>query len=368
MSRSKRVRIAAALLACSGALSACGSAPNESSSASAGQPTSADSVAVDVGTTKVNVRGPMKLAYFSLGTNNSYLQAAIKSVKESVAKVPGASVRVFDANFDASTQFNQIQNALQSKKYNAAIVLPVDPQLICNILTEQAPAEGMVVSVMTGALCGRTVKEGDGLWAPGTLDYVGGVHTYNYWKQYLDYVVEENPGPQKAVVLTGPKINAITVNLDKALEDVQAEHPGFKVVAKQDTDYSVPVAQQKMVPMIQAHPDATIFFSAYSNLTRGAMQALRGAGKVGKIKIYDKGATEWAIAQMHEGTIETTTPEHPVAIMSRQVELLQHAFEGKQVPRFVPNDGAPVPKGADARTGLVIVDQKAAKTFQPESD
>jgi ribose transport system substrate-binding protein len=367
MFRKNRAWVAAAVVACAGAVAACGSAPNETST-STGQAASSDSVAVDVGTTKVNVKGPMKLAYFSLGTNNSYLQAAIKSVKDSVAKIPGASVRVFDANFDASTQFNQIQNALQSKKYNAAIVLPVDPQLICNILTKQAPTQGLVVSVMTGALCGRTVKEGDGLWAPGTLDYVGGVHTYNYWKQYLDYVVEKNPGPQKVLVLTGPKINAITVNLDKALKDVQAEHPDFKVVAKQDTDYSVPVAQQKMVPMIQAHPDATIFFSAYSNLTRGAMQALQGAGKVGKIKIYDKGATEWAINQLRAGKIETTTPEHPVAIMSKQVELLQDALDGKKVPRFVGNDGAPIPAGADEKTGLVIIDQKAAKTFEPESD
>lgn len=368
---SRRGSISGLALASAAALSmavaGCGSSPNSSGTPGAGA-TGADSVKVNLGSTTVSVKPPMKLAFFELGTNNSYLQANIRSVKEAVGKLPGASVQVFDGKFDPSTQFNQIQNALQSGKFNTAIALPADPQLLCKALTQAAPSKGVIVSVMTNGLCGRAGNEGAGLRAPGTLTYVGGVHTQKYWKAYLDYVVKQNPGPQKVLVLTGPKINAITVALNKALADIQKEHPEFKVVASGETDYSVPVAQQKMVPMLQAHQDATLLFSAYSNLTKGAIQAMKAAGKLGKIKIYDKGGTTYAVQQLKAGTIEATTPEYPVTIIKKQVELLNDALNGKTVPPFVPNDGAPLPADADPATGLVVIDKNSVATFKAESD
>ena len=57
----------------------------------------------------------LKIAYFSAGSNNVYLQAGIKAAKDTAKKV-GADMTVFDGSFDPKKQFDQIQNAITSKK------------------------------------------------------------------------------------------------------------------------------------------------------------------------------------------------------------------------------------------------------------
>lgn len=348
------------------ALAGCGSS-EESKGAAAASSKEGKTVEVDVGTMKVPVKLPLHVAYFEAGTNNSYLQAEIKSAEKQIAKMPGATMTVFDGKFDPTTQFDEVQNAIQSHKYNAAIIPAVDPALLCDILSKQAPAAGMIVSTTTTPICKAAPNEGEGLWTPGTLDFIGGTHTIAYWKEYLEWVVKRNPGPQQVIVMEGPEESPITTNLNAALKEIEKEHPEFKVVGVGVTEYSVPSAQEKMGPLIQAHPNATILFSAYSNITKGAFAALEQAGKMGTMKVYDKGATEWAMKELREGKIESTTPECPRTIPLASLKALQEAFEGKSVPRFVPNDGAPLP-AKTTKTGLVILTKSDMSGFIPNCE
>ncbi len=316
---------------------------------------------------KVNVQGPLRIAVALPGTNNSYLQSQIAQVKEDVAKIPGASVTIFDGKFDPTTQFNELQNIVQSGKYNAILLPSLDSNLNCNIVTKDAPERGILVVAMTTALCGRTVNEGDELWAPGSLAYVGGVDTIEYWTRYLEYVIKENPGPQKVIILKGPENIGITINLQAALKKVRAEHPEFEIVAQANTDYSIPQGNQKAASMIQAHPDATIIFCAYVTLTQGAVQAVEAAGKTGKYKIYDKGSSAYSLQQIAAGVVQASSPEYPKTSISSAVQVLQDALAGKPVQRFLKNGGAPTPSDADPATGFFVVTKENAATFKPES-
>ncbi len=364
-SRLRTSLAAAAIAGCTLLAAACGNS-STTPAASSGS-ADAKTVQVDVGTMKVKVKGPLRIAVALPGTNNSYLQSQIKQVKEDVSKIPGASVTVFDGKFDPTTQFNVLQNIVQSGKYNAILVPSLDSNLNCNIATKDAPERGIVVVAMTTALCGRTVKEGDELWAPGSLSYVGGVDTIGYWTKYLEYVIEQNPGPQKVILLKGPENIGITINLQAALKKVRAEHPEFKIVAQANTDYSIPQGNKKAAEMIQAHPDATIIFAAYVTLTQGAIQAVEAAGKTGKFKIYDKGSSAYSLQKIEAGVIEASAPEYPKTTISSAVKLLQDAFAGKPVSRFLKNGGASTPADADPATGFFLVTKENASTFKSES-
>lgn len=324
-------------------------------------------VSVDVGTVKVKVGKPIRLAVALPGTNNSYVQAQIKAVKREIARIPGAQVAIFDGNFDPTTQFNELQNIVQSGRYNALLLPSLDSNLNCDVATKDAPRRGIVVIALTTALCGRTVNEGEELWAPGTLSYIGGLETTQYFRKYLEYVVRHNPGPQRVLVVAGPQNIGITINLQAALKMIHAEHPEFEVVQIAYTDYSIPQGNEKTVPMLQAHPDATILFCAYVTLTQGAVQAVAAAGRTGRLKIYDKGSSAWSIAQLKAGTIQASSPEYPVTTITSAVQALVSAFEGKAVPRFVKNGGAPAPPGADPTTGFFLVTKDNADGFKAES-
>ena len=218
--------------------------------------------------------GKLKIAYLDAASNNVYLQAGIQAAKDTAKKL-GAEMTVFDANWSPTTQYNQTQNAISSKKFNAFIAEMNDGRQACKILTQTAPKAGILVSVVNQPLCNRATQEGTGLWAPGTLDFVGGTQGRQPFRDWLMQIAKDNPGPQKVAVLTGPDLNANTINTDLAIKDVKKKYPNFKFVAVVRTDYWVPQGNAKAVPLLQAHSDLTILIGNYSDITRGASRPSR---------------------------------------------------------------------------------------------
>ncbi len=301
--------------------------------------------------------GPLKIAFFT-ATGNEYLSAQIKAAEETAEKV-GASLTVFDSKFDAATQANQVQDALTSGKFNAFIMQSVQPDQICTAV-RRALEQGVLVSVVNQAICKRGLNEGEELWEPGTVDYVGGTQTKAAFKAWLDEIVAANPGPQKAAVLMGLPTSTNTLNTIDAIEEITREHPDFKVVAKATTDYSVAQGQQKAQDMLQAHPDLTLVISNYSDVTKGALQAVTSAGRADAVTVYDYGANRWAVDQVKAGKLGATGLMLPYTEVASAVQDLAAAWTGEGPAKF--NDLAE----SDKAGGSLVIDRERAQGFTPE--
>ncbi len=286
---------------------------------------------------------PLRIAFLSAATNNVYLQAGIKGAKDAAAKY-GATVDVFDANWSPVTQFNQAQNAISSGKYQAILGEMNDGNQACSILTKDAPAKNIMVAIANDPLCGRASNEGVDLWAPGTLTFIGGSQGRTAFRDWMMAVAGSNPGPQKVAVITGPELAANTINMGSALKDVQAKYPDFKIVGVIPTDYSVLQGNEKTLPLLQANPDLTILVSNYSDMTRGALQAVKQTGLAGKLKIYDYGGNKWAFEVLKAGQIISTRTITPYTEMYKGVEALATAWQDKPVPHYIPLVAAEVTK------------------------
>lgn len=292
--------------------------------------------AVDVGGASVEVGcKPLKIAFLSAATNNVYLQAGIKGAQDAAAAA-GVTVEVFDGNWDPQTQYNQVQNIITGGEYTAILAEMNDGNQACKILTEEAPKAGILVAVANQTLCGRSSNEGDELWAPGTLTFVGGSQGRSEFRRWILGIAESNTGPQKVAVVTGPDLNANTNNTDLALADVKAAHPEFEVVGVVRTDYSVLQGNEKTLPLLLANPDLSILISNYSDMTRGAVQALQQAGMSEKVKVYDYGGNEWAFGAVKAGQVHSTNTVTPYTEMFKAVEALATAWKGESVARYIP--------------------------------
>ncbi len=291
--------------------------------------------AVDVGTDTPVMVGcePLKIAFLIAATNNTHLQAQIKGAQDAAAEI-GAEISVFDPNWSPTTQYNQAQNVISGDRFNAILAEMNDGNQACQIMTETAAAEGVLVAVVNQPLCGRGSNEGDELWAPGTLNFVGGTQGRAAFRDWIFSIAEENPGPQKVVVLTGPDLNSNTINTDLAVADVQAAFPDFDVITTVRTDYSVLQGNEKMMPLFQANPDLNIFISNYSDMTRGAVQAAQQTGIIDTLKIYDSGGNKWAFEAVKRGWVERTRTIEPYAETYEAVKQLGAAWAGQEVPRF----------------------------------
>jgi ribose transport system substrate-binding protein len=278
---------------------------------------------------------PLKIAFLSAATNNLYLQAGIKGAKDAAEKY-GATVDVFDANWNPATQFNQAQNAITGGQYNAILAEMNDGNQACAILSKDAREKGVLVAVANGPLCGKASEEGDALWSPGTLTFIGGSQGRAAFRDWIIGLAKANTGPQKVAVITGPDLNANTINTDLAIADVKKEFPDFQIVGVARTDYSVLQGNQKILPLLQANPDMTILISNYSDMTRGALSAVKQAGMADKLKVYDYGGNAWAFDALKAGQITNTRMLTPYTEMYKGVEALAMAWKGEPVPKFIP--------------------------------
>jgi ribose transport system substrate-binding protein len=278
---------------------------------------------------------PLKIAFIGAGSNNTYMQANIKSAKETAAKY-GGTVDFFDPNWTTTVQFNQAQNVISGGKYNAIIAGVLDGVQMCKIMSEDAPARNILVAVYNQPLCGRALKEGEEQWAPGTLNIVSGAQSRTAFFEYFEFMEKQHPGPQKVLVLTGPDLNANSLNTDAAVKDIMAKYPDFKVLSVTRTNYTVVDGYQKTAPLLQANPDATILFGNYSEITRGSVQAVKQAGLGGKIAVYDAGGSTWAFQAVKDGDVVATKTYIPVTETSLTVDSIAQAWVGTQGPRFIP--------------------------------
>ncbi|MDQ0393294.1 sugar ABC transporter substrate-binding protein [Labrys monachus] len=281
--------------------------------------------------------GQLHIAFLVAATNNTHLQAAIKGAKEAAQKI-GATLDVFDPNWSPTVQYNQAQNVISSGKYNAILGEINDGNQACKILSETAREHNVLVAIANEPICDRAANEGDALWAPGTLNFVGGSQGRGPFRDWIMNVAKDNPGKQKVAVVTGPDLNANTINTDLALKDVKAKYPDFDVVAVVRTDYSIVQGNSKTLPLFQAHPDLTILISNYSDMTRGAVQAAKQTGALnnGHLKIYDSGGNIWSFQAVKAGQIEGTRTLLPYTEMYEAVIQLGDAWAGKPVPRTTP--------------------------------
>ncbi|MER9947226.1 sugar ABC transporter substrate-binding protein [Mesorhizobium sp. M0047] len=327
----------------------------------------AGTVDVDVGLQKpvvVNTDEPLKLALFiEIGTNSA-VQSTVTGVRN-MAEKHGFKFDVFDARFDVATQVNQMQNALLNG-YNAWIVVPVEGSQVCESVTKLAPEANVLVAQATGTACGRSSNEGEELWSPGTLVYVGGNETPSAFKAVMEKAAADNPGPQKVGILTGPNLHPITVAFDKALEQIKAEHPDFDVVAIHRTDYSPPDNQVKTQTMLQANPDLSIIVGAYTNMSKGAIPALEAAGKLGSVKVYEAGGTAWSVDALRKGWIQATTGFYRQTAAETAVQAILDARAGKKTPHVILNDGHALISGQkEGQVGIVTLDNAGA--YEPQS-
>ena len=333
----------------------------------AGQSRAGESTSINVGGGYViKTEGkPLKSAFFALGSSDSFLKAQnAKAI--ATAKELGVPFDVFYANWDASTQINQMQIALANKRYNAWILEAVDGNVVCQIASKQAPAANILVETIDNTVCGHIYGEADQLWTPGTLNYVGGNESVAAWSELWKKAITDNPGPQTVGVLVGPPLNTITKAFLRAMHNTAPKD--WTIITPVYTNYSIPDAEAKSMPLIQAHPNMTILMSAYTHLTEGAVSALRADNRLGKVKIYEGGGTTIGLNYIKNGTTEVMMARYSQTPIVWAIHAVIDAWAGKPIPHFMGDDGHSLEPGRDPSSAAFLITKDNAASYHPEND
>ena len=321
-----RTLVGTAVLTTAGlALAACGSGESSTSSA--------DAVSVDVGTdTPIKISAPIKAGIYTSSDCASFGEVEDATLKEEAAK-HDIELTIFGSCFDSAKQLNQIQSAIQTKQYNVLGVLPVDGQVLCAALSEDAPDAGLLVVPFDQPLCGRFTNEGDELWQPGSLTYISGYNTKDTLRQWVDAVAKANPEAIVGVV-EGVPSDGLSTNTNTLVKEAQAANPGFKLVSTVNTDYSTQQGYEKTQSLLQAHPEIDVILSTQSNITLGVTRAIEEAGMTKSIYVADYGGTKEVASLMEKGQVQLTGPTYPASEAKLVIQTMVDVLDGKKIPRL----------------------------------
>lgn len=320
-------------------------------------------VAIDVGQgdpIEVSTSRP-RIAFFSAGASNLYLRAYNDGVAEE-AERRGFEVTTFDSQFDAARQLDQVQNGLQQDRFDAFLVVALDGNLMCPVLTRQAPAAGIPVVTSLTPICDRGLRpEGPEQWAPGTVAHVQNDSTVTEAEAWLDAIAERRTGRHTAAILSGPPLLTVSLAIKQAVEQAQEAHPDLDFRYIIDTDFTTPDGLAKTQTLLQAHPEVDTVISIYSDLTVGAIRAVKAAGREAEVQIFDQAGSEQSIAAVRAGDLEMTTAHTPHSNGVAAVTAVADAFAGREVERYI----GVYPEGASSGNPLVI-DAENADEFEPQ--
>jgi ribose transport system substrate-binding protein len=371
-----RLCAAAAILLVANIAAACGSNGSTSAAGASGTGSKAGIATGRSGTVRVNLRDgnyallpadphKIKLALM-LSTAAIPFTQAITSGADSVAAKYGISVKTFDANFNSTTQLSQFASILSGKQFNGIIGAPVDGTVMCNAYTRQAAAAHIAVVVVSSPMCGKDLTTpaltNQQEYVAGLLSFIGSSNTITFNEQWFNAAARLLPGPQKAVLLTGPAEIEQTKLFLRSVKQWQPTHPNFHIENVVNTDYTPTGVQSATQTYLQSHRDTTAIMSTYGpDITRPVVQTVKQAGLTSKVKIVDIGGSFYTAGQIKSGTVLMSIPYFPVEEGAYAVQAFVDASQGKAVAGAIDDS---IRLGGLGRE--LIITRKNVDTYKPE--
>lgn len=219
----------------------------------------------------------VKIAFFPFSFDNVYIAAAIDEYRKQAQSMEGVEVELFDGRFDTETQLGQMRDAIASGDYDGFIIAPVDGIAAIPVI-EDAIDAGIEV-ICTESPCGpdpATIEP----QIEGQLAYTS-INGADDGAVMADLIADGCEGKDRCKVAfiqgfaTNTTDQARFGELKKRLQDM----PNVTLAAVGEGKFEQGEAYRVMQNIIQAHPDLDGLATAGDQMTFGAEQAVKEAGR-----------------------------------------------------------------------------------------
>ena len=123
------------------------------------------------------------------------------------------------------------------------------------------------------------------------------------------------------------------------LDGLKPQYPDWEEVAFDATEYQASIALTKTENILNKFPDVNVIFSSYSGHTAGIIAAVKAAGKIGEIKIFDLGGDQQMFKALEAGEITSTQIFLPYEEQYRAVQSVIASLSGLEELDGVPATG-----------------------------
>ncbi len=251
----------------------------------------------------------LRIAFFASSSQNGYNQAVWVGVQDAAAEHGNVEVEIFDGQFNAELQFNQIEDIVASGRFDGFVVVPNDNVGIAPAL-EAANAAGIAtaaalfpigpdVNVLTPQIPGMITAAT--LVGPQAVALAEGVVEYC---AALD--------PCRVVIMIGQLQFPFDNVRYQAFLSVLEPEENIEIVALGEGSYDRDLSLTVMQDIIQANPQFDVLLSNADQHVAGAEIALAEAGfDLTQMYVAGGGATAEAIQGIRDGRWDATASGFP---------------------------------------------------------
>ncbi|MBL7818577.1 MAG: D-ribose ABC transporter substrate-binding protein [Saprospiraceae bacterium] len=259
---------------------------------------------------------PKKMAIIISTLNNPWFVFLGESAAAK-AKELGYEAKIFDSQNNTSLESDHFDNALVSG-FQAILFNPTDADgSVANVL--KAKDAGVPVFCMD-----REINSPDAATSQILSDsYSGAVSVGKYFTQQLNKT-------GNYVEILGLVGDNNTWARSKGFHSVVDNYPNLKMVAQQSADFDRNKALEVMESILQAHPNIDGVFCGNDAMAMGAYQALAGAGKANKVKVFGFDGADDVITSIQGGKVSATGMQFPKVMAEKAAVFADEYLKGKR--------------------------------------
>ena len=258
-----------------------------------------------------------KIAVIISTLNNPWFVVLGETARDRAIEL-GYAATLFDSQNDTSKEAAHFDNVIAAG-YGAILFNPTDAEgSVANV--KRAKAAGIPVFCID-----REISSTDAATAQLLSD------NYSGCVELGKYFVEQVGKEGKYVELLGLVGDNNTWNRSKGFHSVVDRYKGLTMVAQQSADFDRNKALEVMESMLQSHGDIAAVFCGNDAMAMGAYQALLGAGKADKVKVFGYDGSEDVVKAVADGKIAATVMQYPKLMAKKSAEFAdEYLAKGKR--------------------------------------
>jgi len=236
----------------------------------------------------------------------------------------GYSISFVDANHDQAKQTSQVEDYI-SKHVDAIVLSPADSKAVGPAVVEANQAN---IPVFTADIA-STSNKGVVVTHVASDNIQGG-------KVAADLLGKALNGTGTIAIIDEPEVTSVQDRVKGFKQELAAKFPGISIVADQTAGGERSQAANVMDNLLQRFPNLSGVFGINDDSALGALQSIKSAGKVGKIKIvgYDANPEAQKAIDAHE--MVGDPQQHPDVIGKLTIDAIHDYFNGKTTPKRIP--------------------------------
>jgi len=270
----------------------------------------------------------IKIGFSQATMNHPWRVAMVEGTKKYVeANLPDVTLIVTDGQNDATKQVADVESLLV-QGIAVLIICPLTEQALTPVVKE---AMGRGIPVVT---LDRKVNT-------EVPCHVGG-ENLPLGIGDAKFLAEKLPKGGNIIELSGTAGASATIDRHNGFRDEIAKHPGFKVVAEQNCDYTRDKAVKFMEDMLQRFKpgDLQAVYAHNDEMALGAIQVLEGAHRLQEVTVVGIDGQETAFESIKAGKLAATAI-YPFCV-PEGIQTAYKVARGEKVPKELVLLGAAV--------------------------